>query len=105
MRQKKKKLATPLPKKIHIDGEVWTYKPGSVGKKTVVLNPERTQKWLVDIRDFYPDYDEYYDPYEDEDVLELEETADGNLPGICHKYQVTPRLVKEWIIKSIVAKK
>ena len=105
MRQKKKRLATPLPRKLHIEGETWTYKPGSVSKKTVVMNPQRTKKWVADISDLYPDFDEFYDPHEDEDALDLEENKNGELPGICHKYPVTPSLVKSWIIKSILAKK
>ena len=95
MEKKKKRLATPLPRRLHIDGKVWTYKPGTCSSwsSTVVLNPERTKKWLIPIRELHPDYDsDWYDEEYDDD----EEVA------FAKKFAITPSLVKEHIIKNII---
>lgn len=103
MEKKKKRLAAPLPRKLHIDGKVWTYKPGTCNSwsKTVVLNPERTKKWLVPIQDLHPDYDE--DWYE-EDYLKGDYDDDSEV-AFAKKFAITPSLVKEHIIKNIIGGK
>lgn len=95
MEKKKKRLATPLPRKLHIDGKVWTYRPGTCSSwtSTVVLNPERTKKWRIPIGALHPDYDT--DWYDASDCDDDEEVA------FAKKFMITPSLVKEYIIKNI----
>jgi len=103
MEKKKKRLATPLPRKLHIDGKVWTYKPGTCNSwsSTVVLNPERTKKWRIPIRELHPDYPDLNDTewYADGDYDDDEEVA------FAKKFEITPSLVKEHIIKNIIGGK
>lgn len=46
IKKKPKRLASPLKRKVHVGGKVWTYMWAGWGT-VCILNPSRTRKWDV----------------------------------------------------------
>lgn len=88
MERKKKRLASPLRRKVHIDGDEWTYTPGNT---TFILNPARDTKWSVRQIDFFPGA-----TWDD-----IERAEDK---GYSRQFAVMPSLVKEWIETKLLGK-
>jgi len=49
-KKKRKRLASPLRRKVHLRGREWTWDASS-GTHVAILNPERTRKWDVPIEE------------------------------------------------------
>lgn len=88
MERKRKRLASPLQRKVHIDGKEWTYSPGHT---TFILNPARDNKISVRQIDFFPGLTW--------DTLERAEDK-----GYAHQFAVTPSVIKEWIETKMLGK-
>jgi hypothetical protein len=78
--QKPKRLATPLKRKVHVNGKVWTYMWAGWGK-VCILNPSRTRKW---------------------DVTYNETSAINGYDDDAHEARLTPSWVKEFIVENLL---
>ena len=91
MERKKPRLATPLGRKFHIDGEEWTYRFGSRGK-VLILAPDRKTKYLVDEWDI-----QGIPPDKTQEVLDQIDEGMG--------FSQSPGVIKEWVEKNVLGRK